>query len=145
MGVKRSMTAKRINPVTTARARSRPSGMTDVERLLWQALRGRQCNGQRFRRQHPIGPYIADFACIEQRMVIELDGGQHQDQRVQDERRSAFLRAQGWQVLRFWNNHVLNNLDGVLSMTYRDVLMPSSRGSAFLTAIAEGLTDAPLS
>ena len=76
MGVKRSMTAKRINPVTTARARSRPSGMTDVERLLWRAKRCRQCNGRRFRRQHPIGPYIADFAYIEQRMVIELDGGQ---------------------------------------------------------------------
>ena len=71
-------------------------------------------NGYRFRRQHPIGKYIADFACIEQKIVIELDGGQHQEQLVYDEQRSAFLRAQGWQVVRFWNNDVLNNLDGVL-------------------------------
>jgi len=119
------MTARRINPVTTTRARSLRTGMTDVERLLWQAIRSKQINGHRFRRQHPIGPYIADFACNEQKLVIELDGCQHQDQRVQDERRSAFLRAQGWQVLRFWNNDILINLDGVLS------------------TIAERLTDVP--
>ena len=99
--------------------------MTDAERLLWQVLRGKQCNGHRFRRQHPIGPYIADFACIEQRIVIELDGGQHQAQRGYDEHRSTFLQAQGWQVLRFWNNDVLNNIAGVLSI------------------IAEGLSHAP--
>jgi len=69
----------------------------------------------RFRRQHPIGPYIADFACIERRLVVELDGGQHQGQNAQDEQRTAFMQTQGWQVLRFWNNEVLNNLDGVLS------------------------------
>ena len=88
--------------------------MTDVERLLWQALRGKQLNGHRFRRQHPIGKYIADFVCIEQKIVIELDGGQHQDQSGYDEQRTAFLRTGGWQVMRFWNNDVLNNFDGVL-------------------------------
>ena len=88
--------------------------MTNVERLLWQALRGKQLNGYRFRRQHPIGKYIADFACIAQRIVIELDGGQHQEQCEYDEQRTAFFRVGGWQVLRFWNNDVLNNLDGVL-------------------------------
>jgi very-short-patch-repair endonuclease len=119
------MRAYRIHPTTTSRARSLRSGMTDVERLLWQAIRGKRVHAHRFRRQHPIGPYIADFACIEQRIVVELDGGQHQDQRVQDDQRTAYLQAQGWHVLRFWNNEVLNNLDGVLS------------------TIAEHLTDAP--
>jgi very-short-patch-repair endonuclease len=88
--------------------------MTDVERLLWHALRGRQLNGHRFRRQHPIGSYIADFACIEQQLVLELDGGQHQEQAQYDERRTAYLQVHGWQVLRFWNNDVINNFDGVL-------------------------------
>jgi very-short-patch-repair endonuclease len=119
------MHTKRIHPVTTSRARSLRSNMTDVERLLWRAIRGMQMNACRFRRQHPIGPYIADFACIEQRIVVEPDGGQHQDQRVQDDQRTAYLQAQGWHVLRFWNNEVLENLDGVLS------------------TIAEHLSDAP--
>ena len=89
--------------------------MTDVERVLWRGLRGKQIGGHRFRRQHPIGKYIADFACIEQKLVIELDGGQHQEQIAYDEQRTAYIQAQGWAVLRFWNNDVLNNLDGVLA------------------------------
>jgi len=88
--------------------------MTEVERLLWQALRYKQLNGHRFRRQHPIGRYFADFACIDQKLVIELDGGQHQDQISYDGQRTASIESQGWRVLRFWNNDVLNNLDGVL-------------------------------
>jgi adenine-specific DNA-methyltransferase len=90
--------------------------MTDAEQLLWRSLRSKQLNGHRFRRQHPIAQYIADFACIEQKLVVEIDGGQHQEQVEYDERRTAFLQKQGWQVLRFWNNDVLNNLDGVLSI-----------------------------
>lgn len=89
--------------------------MSDAERKLWHALRYKQLNGHRFRRQHPIGRYIADFACIEQKLVIELDGGQHQEQTGYDEFRSDFMATQGWQVLRFWNNDVLNNLEGVLT------------------------------
>jgi very-short-patch-repair endonuclease len=89
--------------------------MTNVERMLWRALRGKQLNGLRFRRQHPIGQYIADFAWVEQKVVIELDGGQHQEQFVYDEQRSAFLQAQGWRILRFWNSDILSNPDGVLS------------------------------
>ena len=109
------MRAKRIHPATTSRARSLRSDMTDVERLLWRTIRSKQVNACRFRRQHPIGPYIADFACIERRLVVELDGGQHQEQNARDEQRTVFLQTQGWQVLRFWNNGVLNNLDGDLS------------------------------
>jgi primosomal protein N' (replication factor Y) len=89
--------------------------MTNAERSLWQAIRDKQVNAHRFRRQHPIGPYIGDFACIEQRIVIELDGGQHPGQAEWDDKRTAFMQSQGWWVLRFWNNDVLNNLDGVLS------------------------------
>jgi very-short-patch-repair endonuclease len=88
--------------------------MTDAERMLWRSLRGKQINDLRFRRQHPIGKYIADFACIEAKIIIELDGGQHQEQQAYDAKRTTFLETQGWQVLRFWNNDVLINLDGVL-------------------------------
>ncbi|MBI4808120.1 MAG: endonuclease domain-containing protein [Nitrosomonadales bacterium] len=106
---------RRTNSVTTTRARSLRSGMTDAERLLWQALRYKQLAGHRFRRQFPIGRFIADFVCVEQKLVIELDGGQHQDQVAYDEQRTFFLRQNGWRVLRFWNNDVIGNLDGVLS------------------------------
>ena len=79
MGVELSMTTSRISLRTTTRARSLRSNLTDVERVLWRALRDKQLDGHRFRRQHPIGRYIADFACIEKKIVIELDGGQHQE------------------------------------------------------------------
>ncbi len=107
---------KRILPKTTAKARLLRSNMTDVEHKLWSAIRGKQLEGCRFRRQHPIGAYIADFACVEKMLVIELDGGQHQNQEAYDEDRSRYLHQQGWQVVRFWNNEVLENLDGVLEV-----------------------------
>ena len=106
----------RIPPLTTARARSLRSNMTDVERRLWMALKGKQIAGYRFRRQHPIDTYIVDFACVERMLVIELDGSQHQNQEAYDEDRSRYLNQQGWQIVRFWNNEVLENLDGVLEV-----------------------------
>lgn len=123
MGVERLSTAKRIKPILTENARSLRKDMTDTERRLWHVLRGKQLLDCRFRRQHPIGPYIADFACIDKKLLIELDGGQHQEQIAYDQHRTAFLEMQGWQVLRFWNNDVLNNMDGVL-MTIIDSLKP---------------------
>ena len=114
MGVVRLSDRRRIKSETTSNARSLRDDMTLAEKKLWQAMRGKQLDGLRFRRQHPIGPYIADFACIDKSLVIELDGGQHQDQVAYDEQRTAFMVQQGWQVLRFWNNDVLNNLEGVL-------------------------------
>ncbi|MBI4002555.1 MAG: endonuclease domain-containing protein [Nitrospira defluvii] len=86
----------------------------DAERTLWKALRSRQLSGLTFRRQHPVGPYIVDFCCLELKLAIELDGGQHALQTDADERRSHSLVQEGYRVLRFWNHDVLMNLEGVL-------------------------------
>jgi very-short-patch-repair endonuclease len=96
------------------RARQLRREQTDAEKKLWAALRARQLHGYKFRRQFVIGAVIADFCCFEYRLVVELDGGQHADKTVADQRRSAFLRAHGYRVLRFWDNEVLENLNGVL-------------------------------
>jgi very-short-patch-repair endonuclease len=86
---------------------------TDAERRLWAVLRHRQLQGYKFRRQHAIGRFIVDFACTKHRLVIEADGGQHNGS-IADDRRTALLERQGWRVLRFWNNDVLSNTEGVL-------------------------------
>ena len=92
--------------------------MTDAERRLWSALRGRRLQGYKFRRQHPIGPYIADFVCVEHRLVIEADGGQHADN-ADDQRRTVWLQRRGWRVVRFWNNDILANPEGVQDVIWR--------------------------
>ena len=86
---------------------------TDSERRLWAALRDRRLQGYKFRRQHPIGRFIVDFACTKHRLVIEADGGQH-DENMADALRTAWLESQGWRVLRFWNNDILANTEGVM-------------------------------
>ena len=88
---------------------------TDAERRLWQALRSRQVGDAKFRRQRPVGPYIVDFVCLEHRLVVELDGGQHARNGESDRRRDAWLARQGYRMLRFWNNDVLDNTEGVLT------------------------------
>ena len=90
--------------------------MTDAERKLWKHLRNKQLNGWRFRRQHPIGNYIADFVCIECKLVIEVDGGQHAKQQSYDAKRDEYIKEQGYSVMRFWNNDVMNNIDGIVQM-----------------------------
>jgi very-short-patch-repair endonuclease len=95
-------------------ARQLRSASTDAERLLWFRLRGRRLAGLKFRRQHPLGPYIVDFVCLEERIVVEADGGQHAAAENQDAERDGWLRAQGFTVLRFWNNDIMENLEGVL-------------------------------
>jgi very-short-patch-repair endonuclease len=87
--------------------------MTDTERFAWQRLRYRQIEGHRFRRQVPIGPFIADFVCLERRLILELDGGQHAEQVEKDTARTKWFESQGFVVLRFWNNEVLQNWDAV--------------------------------
>jgi very-short-patch-repair endonuclease len=96
---------------------------TDVERLLWRALRER-LGAWKFRRQHPIGSRIADFACPARKLVIELDGGQHGERVEADERRSAELAQRGYHLVRFWNNEVVENLDGVLERVRRALEEP---------------------
>ena len=99
--------------VANERARELRRNMTDAGRIVWRALRANQL-GARFRRQVPLGPYIADFVCFECRLIIEVDGGQHAERFAYDDERSRFLRESGYRVVRFWNNDVLGNLAGVI-------------------------------
>ena len=94
-------------------ARRLRSELTPHERRLWYLLRDRRFADEKFRRQVPIGPYVADFASISRKLVIELDGGQHAEG-LKDARRDEYLRTQGGTVLRFWNNELTENRDGVL-------------------------------
>ena len=95
------------------RARELRKASTDAEQKLWSRLRRRQLGGYKFRRQHPVGGYIADFACVERCLIVEADGGQHADD-PNDVIRSRRLETMGWRVLRFWNNDILTNPDGVI-------------------------------
>jgi very-short-patch-repair endonuclease len=99
------------------RPRSLRRNATDAEALLWSRLRNRRLAGYKFRRQHPVGPYVADFACPESMLIVELDGGQHGPET--DAARAAYLEGQGYTVLRFWNNDALGNTDGVLETILR--------------------------
>ena len=100
--------------VYTRRARVLRKNMTDTERCLWSRLKRRQINGYKFRRQFPIGAYIADFICLEARLIIEVDGGQHAEQTEKDKLRDKWLVSQNFHVLRFWNNEVLQETDAVV-------------------------------
>jgi very-short-patch-repair endonuclease len=114
--MKDSVTEESPPTLTRERARALRAAQTEVERRLWQRLRHRQLNGAKFRRQHPIGGFIVDFFCMDSRLVIELDGSHHgeESERHADERRTEYLASQGYRVLRFWNEEVLDNIDGVL-------------------------------
>ena len=118
---------------TRLRARQLRRNPTEVERLLWQRLRFWQVGGFKFRRQQPLGDYIADFVCFEGLLIVEIDGGQHADQKDYDKKRDAWLRDQGFIVLRFWNSDVFQNMDGVLqvireNLTSTPLLNPSPQG-----------------
>ena len=102
--------------MSTDRAKQLRENQTDVERLLWFSLRDRQLDDYKFRRQSPIGEYVVDFVCAECKLVVEIDGGQHAVQKTRDNRRSAWLEGPGYRVIRFWNNDVIENLDGVLEV-----------------------------
>ena len=95
------------------RARNLRQNMTEAERRVWQILRSHRMTGYQFRRQVPIGRYIADFVCHEARLIVEIDGGQHDRSSPREAERTGFLQNQGYRILRFWNNEVLANLDGV--------------------------------
>ena len=97
-----------------ANARNLRRNPTEAEKRLWSALRGLKLPGSHFRRQVPIGRYIADFCCHDLKLIIEVDGGQHNES-AEDVVRTEWLESQGYTVLRFWNNEVLENLDGVMA------------------------------
>ena len=106
--------------VTLARARSLRRDQTDAERKLWRLLHSRRLAAAKFRRNHPIGQFFADFCCLKARVVIEVDGGQHADpgQAAYDRRRSAYLESQGFRVMRFWNEAILKESERVLEQIY---------------------------
>ncbi|MDB2414338.1 transcription-repair coupling factor [Rickettsiales bacterium] len=95
-------------------ARNLRKNQTEVEKKLWSELRGRRFGGYKFRRQHDIEKYIVDFVCLDKKLIIELDGGQHAEQKEHDKKRTKFLESKGYRVIRFWNNQVIENLEGVL-------------------------------
>ncbi|PIU52953.1 MAG: endonuclease domain-containing protein [Deltaproteobacteria bacterium CG07_land_8_20_14_0_80_60_11] len=95
--------------------------MTDAERVLWYNLRDRRLGGWKFRRQHAVGPFIVDFVCLEKKLVIEVDGGQHAEMIVQDDNRTEYLSKSGYRVVRFWNNQVLQETEAVLQVILDEV------------------------
>ena len=101
------------------------TSMTDAENRLWRQLRGKQIAGFKFRRQHPFGDYILDFVCLEAELVVEVDGGQHMQTTAEDAERDRRLEATGFRVLRFWNNQVLNEMEGVLETILAALRNPS--------------------
>jgi very-short-patch-repair endonuclease len=116
-----------------SRARALRNNSTDVEKLLWRQLRMWQLEGYKFRRQQPLENYIVDFDCFEKRVIVEADGGQHAEQTRYDAERDDWLRAQGFVVLRFWNNEVVDNIEGVAEKIYQTLkrtpfLNPSPQG-----------------
>lgn len=95
------------------KARELRKNLTDAEQTLWRHLRLRQLGGYKFRRQQPIGKYIVDFVCLEERLIIEVDGGQHSEQMAYDSERNTWLESQGFCIFRFWNNQVLEEIESV--------------------------------
>jgi very-short-patch-repair endonuclease len=126
---------------TSPHARRLRRDSTDAERVLWQRLRNRQLGGAKFRRQATIGPFVADFLCVEARLIVELDGGHHSDER--DAARTAFLDSHGYRLIRFWNSDMLQNRDGVLQaiLIALEEEMPSPNP---LPRAGEGLETPPL-
>jgi len=118
-----------LSVMAEPRARELRIAMTDAERRLWSALRGRRLEGYKFRRQYPLGPFIVDFACLEHRLVVEADGGQHADS-DDDRRRTAWLERRGWRVVRFWNNDILANPGGVQEVVMQELEGPARRARA---------------
>ena len=115
------MRARNVTTASVSRARQLRKQSTDAEKILWRHIRSRQLAGYKFRRQAPIGKYIVDFLCYEQKLVIEIDGGQHQLRSKSDSERTNWLEAQGFRVVRFWNNQVLAETEAVLEAILREM------------------------
>jgi very-short-patch-repair endonuclease len=102
-------------------ARNLRKRQTRAEELLWRNLRARQLEDAKFRRQVPLGDYIVDFISFEKKIIIELDGGQHAETTASDATRDAWLRGRGYNVLRFWDNEVFQNMEGILEVIRRNI------------------------
>lgn len=113
-GMKRNVSRRK----SVGRAKALRRTLTEVEKILWHHLRAKRFSGYKFRRQYPVGPYIADFASVQARLIIELDGSQHAWRCNDDKKRDTFLRREGFRILRFWNNEVHDNLEAVLQTIY---------------------------
>jgi very-short-patch-repair endonuclease len=117
------MVHRLVRPAHRKYARDMRTDSTKAENLLWQALRNRQLEGLKFKRQVPLGGYILDFVCLETRLIVEVDGGQHSEA-ARDLERDAYFESQGFRTLRFWNDEVERNMDGVC----RTILREAGRG-----------------
>jgi very-short-patch-repair endonuclease len=123
----------RLTSIQRERSRQLRATMTDAERKLWSVLRNEQLEGLRFRRQVPLKKFIVDFACFEVRLIVEVDGGQHDEERAFDQARDRALREVGFQVIRIWNNDVMQNIAGVAEVILEAArhphpVLPPSRG-----------------
>jgi very-short-patch-repair endonuclease len=112
-----------ISDMRRRTARRLRADATAAEIRLWRYLRQTPLAGSHFRRQVPLGPYVADFACMAAKLIIELDGSQHAEDRnkIKDDERTRWLAAEGYRVIRFWNNDVVENIDGVLETIYKAI------------------------
>jgi very-short-patch-repair endonuclease len=126
------MVNAKLSDTARLRARRLRRQTTDAEKRLWRALRKLDLEGSHFRRQIPIGPYIADFGCMAVRLLIEVDGSQHGDdqKRAYDDARTRWLAKEGYRVLRFWNNDITKNMDGVMEALYAAIYGSSSAAAA---------------
>ena len=122
MGEKIETNLKKRNKIAIAKKLRVNS--TDTEKYLWKYLRGKQLEGIKFRRQHTIDKYIVDFINLESKIIIEVDGGQHLENK-KDKLRDRWLEEQGYEVLRFWDNEVFNNIEGTLGVIREKLLSPS--------------------
>jgi len=121
----------RIHSQKLAFAKELRRDQTDAERKLWRIVRSRQLAGSKFRRQRVIGPYIVDVCCLNPKLVIELDGGQHQDAIAYDQRRTEYLKSEGFEVIRFWDGEVLQHQEDVAESIFRALTLrplPPSAG-----------------
>jgi len=109
------------------RSRELRKNQTDAELVIWKLLRGKRLSGHKFRRQHPFSPYIVDFVCLKSKLIIELDGGQHAEAVEYDKERTAFLEAKSYTVIRFWNNEIMTNREGVYDVISKHLEIPSTQ------------------
>ena len=131
------MAEKRLTPV----ARKLRRASTDAEAKLWRYLRNRRLDGAKFVRQFPIGPYVADFACRDLRLAIELDGGQHND--MVDAPRTEVIEGFGYRIIRFWNNEVFENLEGVIDAIQRELAIARNTPLSGGRGLGEGVPPYP--